>query len=198
MKDMNQAAKNVVTNDKDAYSAYQNSAYYYINNTRPHEGAYQYESNSAHTIAVPSRGDVYDKEQMKIMWKKERNRLAAKKSRDKRAIQIRDLEYRDRQMTENIKVYKECVRDYDNILFELFGYLEYILDRNRDENRDDLILLFDCMCKLKKSGKEPYLYLVDVSGLVERPLRVTNERIDSLTCRIRESLREFLSRKSSI
>lgn len=197
MKDMNQATKNIATKD-DTYSTYQNSAYYYINNTHSHESAYQYESNSSHAIAVPSRGDVYDKEQMKIMWKKERNRLAAKKSRDKRAIQIRDLELRDRQMAENIKIYKECVRDYDNILFELFGYLEYILDRNRDENRDDFILLFDCMCKLKKSGKEPYLYLVEASDLVENPLRVTNERIDSLTCRIRESLREFLSKKSTI
>lgn len=192
MKDINPTAKRTSSNDQDVYK---NSTYYYINNKRIHENTYPYDPTVQTQAKGPVWGEKYDKEQVKIIWKKERNRLAAKKSRDKKAIQIRELEGRDRRMADDARMLRECIGDYDNVLSELFVYLEYVLSLNRDENRDDLILLFDCLCRLKKSGKEN-AYLTEISGLTEKPPRITNERIDSLTCKIRDCLRDSISKRN--
>lgn len=195
MKDIDQNPNNMIPNQDNRYPPYQNNTYYCVNNKDTRQEQYFDPQKFDPKIMQAQWGDRYDVEQIKTLWKKERNRLAAKKSRDKKAIQIRELEFRDKSMTEEIKIFKECIFDYDNILAELITYLEYILDLSRNENREDFILLFDCLCKLKKSGSTNQ-YMIDGSEFVERPLRVTNHRIDMLTCKIRESLREFLSKKT--
>lgn len=194
MKDIDQNSNNMIPNQDNSYPQYHNNTYFCLNNKEGRNE--QYFEPPKFDQKMMQWDNRYDVEHLKTMWKKERNRLAAKKSRDKKAIQIRELEYRDKKMSEEIHVFKECVNDYDNILAELFSYLEYILDLNRSENREDFILLFDCLCKLKKSGNNSQ-YLIETSDLIERPLRITNSRIDALTSKIRESLREFLSKKSN-
>ncbi|RVD90726.1 leucine zipper domain-containing protein [Tubulinosema ratisbonensis] len=194
MKDIDQSSNNMIPNQDNRYPPYQNNTYYCVSNKEGRQDQY-FDPNNFDQKIVQQWDNRYDVEQIKTMWKKERNRLAAKKSRDKKAIQIRELEYRDKKMTEEIRIFKECIIDYDNILAELIGYLEYILGLNRNENRDDFILLFDCLCKLKKNGNNSH-YMIETSEMIERQLRVTNNRIDNLTCKIRESLREFLSKKN--
>lgn len=195
MKDINQTAKNTSPGDKDVYRPYRTNSYYYINSKGLYEGIYEYAQDTHHPLMMGERNEGYDKEEMKLIWKKERNRLAAKKSRDKKAIQIRELEYNNKRMKDEIRAFRECICDYDNVLAELFGYIEHILENSGNESRDDFILLFDCLCKLKRSGKQKCLYITEVSDLFERPLQVTNERINDLTCRIRDSLRMFLAKK---
>lgn len=196
MKDIDQQSNNIPPQDMGRYQPYQNTSYYYVNNKDGREPPYQFDDH-ANIPQQAQWNERYDVEQMKNMWKKERNRLAAKKSRDKKAVQIRELEYRDKRMTNEIKIFNECILDYDNILSELINHIEYILELNRNENRDDFILLFDCLCRLKKAGSGSNCYLTDPSEIIEFPIKITNERIDALTSKIRENLREFISKKST-
>lgn len=124
---------------------------------------------------------------LKQIWKKERNRLAAKKSRDKKAIHLRHLENKEKIMERQLVDLKEAIVDYDNILNRLLCFLD------KNLNVVDLIGLFDTLCGLKKPNGGEYFKEVN---FIESGLIVGNERIEEMVIRIRNCLNEMVYKYS--
>lgn len=119
---------------------------------------------------------------LKILWKKERNRLAAKKSRDKKAQHLKYLQEQENIFEEQVFELKENLKDLDNILDKMLIYLENNL------HNCDLILLFSTFCNLRKS--EGYGYIKE--SRIQPPMIVNNERIDNLVRKIRCCLNDIV------
>ena len=134
-----------------------------------------------------------DQERIRSIWKKEKNRIAAKKSREKKMIHLRELEKRENLMICEISDLKEAVCDYDNVLKSLLDYIEDCLGRSDNEHKN-FVLLFDCLCRLKKPEASHPIYFHDVGHLVSNKLSVTNERIDKIVGTIRDSLSSLFER----
>lgn len=119
---------------------------------------------------------------LKILWKKERNRLAAKKSRDRRAEHVKLLEERETIIERQLYEMKKIISDYDNILDQLITYLESNMHSN------DLLILFSTLCNLKKSDGTGYI------SVIRTPLNmaVKNERIELLVQKIRCVLNDIV------
>lgn len=128
-----------------------------------------------------------DQDMIRTIWKKEKNRLAAKKSREKKMIHLKELERREHIIVCEMAELKEAVFDYDNILKSLLEYIEESLGRNK-KRREDFVFLLERLCHLKKPGASKPTYLHDVGHLVSEDLSVTNEKIDKITGKIRDSL----------
>lgn len=130
-----------------------------------------------------------DQERIKSIWKKERNRIAAKRCREKRIARLKELERKEHAMICEISELKEVIYDYDNILEILLRYIQGYLDLEveKDEN---FISLFDRLCNLKKIGTSKPTYLRDASHLLSKKLNVTNEGIDKIT----EAIRRWLNK----
>jgi hypothetical protein len=139
------------------------------------------------------RNEMADAEYLKNAWKKEKNRLAAKKSREKKLVHLRELERKEHIMIYEIAELKNAVTDYDMILKNLLGYIQECL-KKKDKRRENFVLLFDCLCRLKKSGAERATYLYDVNHLFDNQLQVTNEEIDRVTRMIRDSLNDLFEK----
>lgn len=134
-----------------------------------------------------------DQEHMRNIWKKEKNRLAAKKSREKKMIHLKELERREHMMIYEISELKEAVNDYDNILKNILEYIQESLGK-KDKKRENFVFLFDCLCRLKKPGTSKPTYLHDVGHLFSSKLSVTNEEIDRITGLIRDSLNDLFDK----
>lgn len=128
----------------------------------------------------------YDSNQLRTMWKRERNRLAAKKSRDKKAVIMKQLAIKERALEEDVSLLKEVVNDYDNVLKEILSYLENVIG---SESKEGMILLFDCLCRLKRSDG---VFITEPNEYFDKILGVTNHRLESLTTRIRTYLNDML------
>ncbi|KAM0685423.1 hypothetical protein COBT_003368 [Conglomerata obtusa] len=128
----------------------------------------------------------YDIENLKSMWKRERNRLAAKKSRDKKAILMKQLVIKERALEDDMNVLKNVVCQYDNILKEMLYFLDNMIGCDK---REATVMLFDCLCRLKKSDGS---FLTEVSGIINQDLYITNDKLEDLTTRIRSFLNELL------
>ncbi|ELQ76274.1 putative bZIP transcription factor protein [Trachipleistophora hominis] len=140
---------------------------------------------------VPNTYDM-DIFYMKSIWKKERNRLAAKKSREKKAKLMKEYELNEKKSIQEIMLLKQAIYDYDNILKEFFVYIENVLNDN-NVHGDNLVALFDFLCRLKKPGKD--YYIENVSSCMERSLMVTNNQIYTLTIKIRSRLNEMWNQR---
>lgn len=134
-----------------------------------------------------------DQEHIRNIWKKEKNRLAAKKSREKKMVHLKELERRERMMIYEISELKEAVNDYDNILKNILEYIQECLSR-KDKKHENFVFLFDCLCRLKKPGSSKPTYLHDVGHLFTNKLNVTNEEIDRITGMIRDSLNDLFEK----
>lgn len=134
-----------------------------------------------------------DQEHIRNIWKKEKNRLAAKKSREKKMIHLKELERREHLMIYEISELKEAVNDYDNILKNILEYIQESLNR-KDKKHENFVFLFDCLCRLKKPGTAKPVYLHDVGHLFTNKLSVTNEEIDRITEMIRDSLNDLFEK----
>ncbi|EPR77852.1 hypothetical protein SLOPH_1827, partial [Spraguea lophii 42_110] len=128
-----------------------------------------------------------DSREIKSLWKKERNRLAAKKSREKKAVQLKELEEREKRLVEDIDIMKECTKDYDNILNELMIYIEKVMNGNC--GKDNLVELFEALAKLKKPGTD--YFIVDIAGIGDMALLVNNQRIEVISRKIKRYLNDM-------
>jgi hypothetical protein len=142
------------------------------------------------------RNEMADAEYLKHAWKKEKNRLAAKKSREKKLVHLRELERKEHIMVYEIAELKSAVTDYDAILKNMLDYIQECLKR-RDKKNENFVLLFDCLCRLKKAGTEKPTYLHDVSHLLEEQLQVTNDEIERISNLIRESLNDLFDKSQA-
>ncbi|KAM0675421.1 hypothetical protein GVAV_001248 [Gurleya vavrai] len=125
-------------------------------------------------------------ESLKVHWKRERNRVAAKKSRDKKANTMKQLMAKEKAMEDSILQLKESISDYDTILKEVLIFIESSMGL---EEKDRLILLYDCMCKLKRNDG---LYISDSQFLMEREMIVTNDGLENFKSKIRSFLNDVL------
>lgn len=123
---------------------------------------------------------------LKILWKKERNRLAAKKSRDKKAGMLKKLEGKEKLLEDQLIELKEALIDYDNVLDKLLFYIESNLHNN------DLIVLFSAFCNLKKPSGLGYLRETRIQGC----MAVSNERIEEMVKKIRCCLNDMVYKYS--
>ncbi|EEQ83059.1 hypothetical protein NCER_100147 [Vairimorpha ceranae BRL01] len=165
--------------------------YYYQERMEPPYGRYPIPNEYMHPVRM---NEYLDEEQLKIIWKKEKNRLAAKKSREKKLTHIKDLEKKEYRMGLEINDLKEAIEDYDRILKNIFDYIKHCIGR-KDKKQENLVYLFDCLCRLKKQNGEQSFFLKDINYMFENKLTVKNEDIEDLTDNLRESLNEIFERK---
>ncbi|KAG5859418.1 hypothetical protein KMI_07g12620 [Encephalitozoon hellem] len=130
-----------------------------------------------------------DQERIKNIWKKERNRIAAKRCREKRIAHLRELERREHAMVCEISELKEAICDYDNVLEIFLRYIQGYLSMDA-EKHEGFVFLFDRLCNLKKTDAPRPTYFRDISHLISKKLNVTNEKIDKIT----EALRGWLNK----
>lgn len=153
-------------------------------------GATPHKTDVVHD-GVPSNYNM-DIFYMKRIWKKERNRLAAKKSREKKAKLMKEYEINEKNNIQEIMLLKQAIYDYDNILKEFFIYIENVLNESNVQD-DNLVALFDFLCRLKKPGKD--YYIENVNSCMERSLVVTNNQIYTLAIKIRNRLNEMWNQR---
>ncbi|ADM11289.1 leucine zipper domain-containing protein [Encephalitozoon intestinalis ATCC 50506] len=162
-----------------------------------HQEKYRYIAEQENQFCHPM--DIFessirqsDQERIKSIWKKERNRIAAKRWRDKRIAHLRELERKEGIMICEISELKEAIYDYDNILENILQYIQECL--NMEERHENLVFLLNRLCNLKKFSTPKPVYLRDISHLFPKNLSVTNERIDKVTEAIRCSLSKLLGK----
>lgn len=188
MKDQN-------TNKKYNMADHYSNSYYYQGRNEPAYSNYPMPTEYMHPVRMDVRMDEYlDEEQLKIIWKKEKNRLAAKKSREKKLTHIKELEKKEYRMGLEIHDLKEAVEDYDRILKNIFDYIRHCIGR-QDKKQENLVYLFDCLCRLKKQNGEQSMFLKDINYMFDNKLTVKNEDIEDLSDRLRDSLNEIFERK---
>lgn len=165
--------------------------YYYQERMEPQYNRYPVPAEYMHPVRM---NEYLDEEQLKIIWKKEKNRLAAKKSREKKLTHIKELEKKEFRMSLEINELKEAVEDYDRILRNVFDYIRHCVTK-KDKKNENLVYLFDCLCRLKKQNGDKASFLKDVGYLFENKLSVKNEDIERMTSVLRESLNEIFENK---
>lgn len=62
---------------------------------------------------------------LRAVWKKEKNRIAAKKSREKKANLMMELEKKEVQLSNEVDALKRLLMEYDNILESLLRYIKF-------------------------------------------------------------------------
>ncbi|KMV66519.1 hypothetical protein M970_031510 [Encephalitozoon cuniculi EcunIII-L] len=169
-----------------------------MNKTQIHPGNYRYfskeERQPFHQTGIYGYSpEQVDQERIKSIWKKERNRIAAKKSREKRMTRLKELEGKEHAMICEISELKEAIYDYDSILEILLRHVQGHLNR-KEEMDKSFILLLDHLSRLKKPGTPRPIYLRDVGHLLSKRLSVTNEEIDRIAEAIHNSLGKLLEK----
>ncbi|AFN82766.1 leucine zipper domain-containing protein [Encephalitozoon romaleae SJ-2008] len=159
-----------------------------------HQGKYGYPGEQENQFYQQIETHGYsplqvDQERIKSIWKKERNRIAAKRCREKRIARLKELERKEHAMIYEISELKEAIHDYDNILEILLRYIQGYLDLEIGKH-ESFVSLFDRLCNLKKVGTPNPTYLRDVSHFLSKKLNVTNEGIDKIT----EAIRGWLNK----
>lgn len=74
-------------------------------------------------------------EETKLKWRKEKNRIAAKKSREKKARQIADLEFRYETITKINGGLIGYINEYELILENILIFVNCVLKRSLDERQ---------------------------------------------------------------
>lgn len=65
---------------------------------------------------------------LRVMWRKEKNRIAAKKSREKKANLMMELEKKEMHLSSEVETLKRFVLEYENIIEALLRYIKCTLD----------------------------------------------------------------------
>ncbi|EOB12171.1 leucine zipper domain containing protein [Nosema bombycis CQ1] len=97
-------------------------------------------------------------------------------------------------MSLEINELKDAIEDYDRILRNVFDYIKNCICK-KEKKTENLVYLFDCLCRLKRQNGEKSSFLKDISYLFENGLYVKNEDIEELTNMLRESLNDMLENK---
>lgn len=64
---------------------------------------------------------------LRIMWKKEKNRIAAKKSREKKANLMVELEKKEIHLANEVENLRRFILEYDTVVESLLRYIKYSL-----------------------------------------------------------------------
>lgn len=112
----------------------------------------------------------------KIGWKRERNRLAAKKSREKKALHMKFLEDKGRIIERQLDEIKELVLDYDSLLDKMLTFFE-------TNAPYDPVLVFNLLYSMYRKD-ESFVRMV----VIDKKLYVHNQRIERLLDRISQML----------
>lgn len=112
----------------------------------------------------------------KTLWKRERNRLAAKKSRDKKAMHTLFLENKGRTLEIQIESLNDLIRTYDVMLDKIITHFEVNMQY-------DPVSLFSLLCSLRSVKNENAEIVV-----VDKNLYVHNQRIERLVVYLKEIL----------
>ncbi|KAL6121058.1 hypothetical protein NUSPORA_02088 [Nucleospora cyclopteri] len=107
-----------------------------------------------------------DMEQMRILWKKEKNRIAAKKSREKKAFHIKELEKREKLLAQHTNLFMEAIFHYDQIL-HIFS--QYAIGNT-----------FNLPEILEKIKNKRGTFIRDVQNLINMKLMVNDEKINDI------------------
>lgn len=65
---------------------------------------------------------------LRMMWKKEKNRIAAKKSREKKANLMVELEKKEIHLANEVEDLRRFVMEYDTVVESLLRYIKYTLN----------------------------------------------------------------------
>ena len=66
-------------------------------------------------------------QELRLMWKKEKNRIAAKKSREKKANLMLELEKKEIQLSNEVETLRRFLVEYDSIIESLLKYIKCTL-----------------------------------------------------------------------
>lgn len=88
-------------------------------------------------INVPN-STTADINTLRIMWKKEKNRIAAKKSREKKANLMIELEKKELQLSNEIETLKRFIYEYDNVIESLLRYIKYTLNADWSKTSENV------------------------------------------------------------
>ncbi|KAI5170103.1 hypothetical protein PAEPH01_1248 [Pancytospora epiphaga] len=85
----------------------------------------------------PGANPTTDINTLRIMWKKEKNRIAAKKSREKRANLMVELEKKELHLANEVGSLRRFIMEYDVVVESLLRYIKYSVNSDwvaQDEN----------------------------------------------------------------
>ncbi|KAI4292218.1 hypothetical protein PAPHI01_1492 [Pancytospora philotis] len=80
-------------------------------------------------LGIQSTGGnaMQDINTLRVIWKKEKNRIAAKKSREKKAALMVELEKKEIYLSNQLESLKRFIIDYDGVVESLLRYIKYSL-----------------------------------------------------------------------
>lgn len=128
---------------------------------------------------------------IKNIWKRERNRLAAKKSREKKAKLMKEYEINEKKYVHEISVLKKALCDYDSILKEFIKYVDGNLS-GHEMKCNSLLALFDFLYRYRKPDN---VYIEEIDNYMKEMLFVKNKHIAMLVIKIRERLSEIWNKR---
>lgn len=74
-----------------------------------------------------SAANTADIQTLRTIWKKEKNRIAAKKSREKKAVLMMELEKKGGAMAGEIEGLKKLLAEYDGVMESLLRYIRCVV-----------------------------------------------------------------------
>lgn len=128
-------------------------------------------------------------EKINDFLRRERNRIAAKKSRERKTILIRQYEYREKQLKDENLQLRVCIVRYDLILSLFMKLMGDFLDLRYTENFNDPVFLKKFVNDLKKIIGYDKLYLPEMSSVFNLPVSVTNQKIEMLLEKVKDFIR---------
>lgn len=121
-------------------------------------------------------------DKQKLLVKKTKNRLAAKKSREKKSVQIKQMEIKNRQMYNDIQFSIEAIFEYDSICGALLSFLELLVMDDKIDS-GNIERLKNYFADVKSKGMK------NVSVFLNQPMQMNNERLadflDNLALKIK-------------
>lgn len=137
------------------------------------------------------KAQIYQQHQ-KTLEKKEKNRLAAKKSREKKASLLKSYCLNEITLNRQILMLKELLDDYDKVLNEMLTFADLIinefnfLDTTNTNQRDfrliNLCKLYNYLNKLKKPNRNQFFWIPNEISDIK--LRVNDHKISELKHKI--------------
>ncbi|KNH48537.1 hypothetical protein EDEG_05081 [Edhazardia aedis USNM 41457] len=129
-----------------------------------------------------------DDPEVKNLLKKERNRMAAKKSREKKTNYMRELEMKTKYFEKRLEILEISLLDYDLITNEIFKFVEKIF-YNTGSLDDNAFNLFDFFYKLRFVPNDKGFYVHNIDDLfINKHFCLDNKRIDKLVGHLRQFL----------
>lgn len=92
-------------------------------------------------------------DEMRLLWKKEKNRLAAKKSRDKKARYMNELENKEKNLANHMRKLNAFISEYEVILENVLIFVKKALDdylKSKDDKLHKKTMLDDLAYFLRR------------------------------------------------